>query len=75
MSARELPAADTLATLVRSGPNYQSHLTFGDLGVWMEAHNYQVDGPCREVFLEVPFLGPKGEEPIVEIQFPVTKVV
>ena len=30
----------------------------------MEAHNYQVDGPCREVFLEVPFLGPKGEEPL-----------
>ena len=29
----ELPASDTLATIVRSGPLYQSHLAFGKLGV------------------------------------------
>ena len=54
MTTRELPAAETLATLVRSGPLYQSHLAFGALGVWMEANGYRVTGPCREVFLEPP---------------------
>ena len=71
MTLTELPASATLATVVRSGPLYQSHLAFGKLGVWMEANRYAIAGPCREVFLDMPFQGPG--DPAVEIQFPVTK--
>ncbi|MGE0563662.1 MAG: MerR family transcriptional regulator [Pseudolabrys sp.] len=73
MSLRELPAADALATVVRGGPNKQSHFAYGALGVWIEANGYRVNGPCREVFLEMPFQSPQQPEPMMEIQFPVTK--
>jgi DNA-binding transcriptional MerR regulator len=66
-----LPASATLATIVRTGPLYQSHLAFGKLGVWMEANNYAIAGPCREIFLDMPFQSPG--DPAVEIQFPVTR--
>ncbi len=71
LALTELPASATLATIVRSGPLYQSHLAFGKLGVWMEANDYAIAGPCREIFLDMPFQLPG--DPAVEIQFPVTK--
>ena len=71
MTTRELPA-ETLATLVRSGPLHQSHLAFGALGVWMEANGYCVTGPCREVFLELPAQSVDADL-VMEIQFPVAK--
>lgn len=73
MTMTELPAVDSLATVVRRGPNYQSHLAFGALGLWMEANGYAIAGPSREVFLELPFQRPEQEDAVVEIQFPVTK--
>lgn len=73
MTMTEIPAAGQLATLVRSGPNYQSHLAFGQLGIWMEANGYRIAGPCREVFLDLPFQVPDQEETTLEIQFPVEK--
>jgi DNA-binding transcriptional MerR regulator len=69
----ELPALPALATLVRRGPNYTSHLAFGALGVWMEANSYTISGPSREVFLELPFRQPDQDESVVEIQFPVAR--
>lgn len=69
----ELPAVDCLATLVRSGPNYQSHLGFGALGLWMDANRFEIAGPCREVFLKIPFEPPDPDETVVEIQFPVRR--
>ena len=71
LALTELPASATLATIVRTGPLHQSHLAFGRLGVWMEANNYEIAGPCREIFLDMPFQIPG--DPAVEIQFPVTK--
>lgn len=73
LTARELPAMPTLATVVRSGPAPELHLAFGALGLWMEANGYQVAGPCREVFLEPPFQTPGSDHVTVEIQFPVSK--
>jgi DNA-binding transcriptional MerR regulator len=70
LSLNELPPIDKLATLVRRGKNYESHLAFGALGVWMEANGYQINGPSREVFLDLPLGDP--DLAIVEIQFPVT---
>ena len=73
LALTELPASGTLATIVRTGPLYQSHLAFGKLGLWMEANSYQIAGPCREVFLDMPFQSLGQGDPAVEIQFPVTK--
>jgi effector-binding domain-containing protein len=72
-SVRELEAVDTMATVVRTGPNDQSHLAYGALGVWMEANGYQIAGLCREVFLELPFADPATDDVVMEIQFPVQK--
>ena len=72
LSMTELPAVESLATVVRSGPNYQSHLGFGALGLWMAANRCRIAGPSREVFLEPPFQTPEQEDAVVEIQFPVT---
>jgi effector-binding domain-containing protein len=71
--AGELPAVETMATAVRSGTNADSHGAFGSIGRWIAANNYQIAGPCREVFLE-PITGPPGlEGALVEIQFPIRK--
>ena len=71
LRASELPAVETMATLVRAGTNMESHTSFGAVGTWIEVNNYQIAGPCREVFLE-PITGPPGfEGALVEIQFPI----
>jgi DNA-binding transcriptional MerR regulator len=74
LTLNELPGADRLATLVRGGPADQSHIAFGALGLWMEANQYRIDGPSREVFLELPFQRADQENSVMEIQFPVAKV-
>jgi DNA-binding transcriptional MerR regulator len=73
LRATELPAIETMATVVRPGTNAESHTSFGTVGRWIEANHYEIAGPCREVFLE-PITGPPGfEGALVEIQFPVRK--
>ncbi|MGB6541593.1 MAG: MerR family transcriptional regulator [Xanthobacteraceae bacterium] len=71
LRAGELPAVETMATIVRQGTNTESHAAFSAIGTWVEANNFEIAGPCREVFLE-PVTGPPGfEGALVEIQFPV----
>ncbi len=71
LTAGELPAVETMATIVRSGTNAASHSSFAAIGTWIEANKYEIAGPCREVFLE-PVIGQPGfERALVEIQFPV----
>jgi DNA-binding transcriptional MerR regulator len=73
LRATELPAVETMATLVRPGTNAESHTSFGAIGRWIEANGYAIAGPCREVFLE-PITGPPGfAGALVEIQFPVRR--
>lgn len=72
--ASELPAVPTMATIVRPGTNAVSHSSFAAIGTWIEANQYEIAGPCREVFLE-PITEPPGfERALVEIQFPVRRV-
>ena len=73
LAASDLPAVDTMATIVRPGTNVASHSAFGTIGMWIEANGYELAGPCLEVFLE-PVIRPPGfENALVEIQFPVRK--
>jgi DNA-binding transcriptional MerR regulator len=70
-SPQKLPAVDMAATVVRTGTNPESHLAFGAIGTWIEAHGYCIAGPSREIFLE-PVLEPPGfDKALVEIQFPI----
>lgn len=71
LRASELPAVETMATIVRPGTNAESHTSFSAVGRWIEANHYEIAGACREVFLE-PITGPPGfEGALVEIQFPI----
>jgi DNA-binding transcriptional MerR regulator/effector-binding domain-containing protein len=71
LTCGELPAVETMATIVRAGTNAESHCSFGMIGMWIEANGYEIAGPCREVFLE-PVTDPRVlENALVEIQFPV----
>lgn len=73
LRASELPAVETMATIVRPGTNAESHTSFSAIGSWIEANDYSVAGPCREVFLE-PVTAPPGfAGALVEIQFPLRK--
>jgi DNA-binding transcriptional MerR regulator/effector-binding domain-containing protein len=70
LSHSELPAVETMATIVRVG-TMERHCSFGMIGMWIEANGYEIDGPCREVFLE-PVSAPQNlGSALVEIQFPV----
>lgn len=71
MAHRELEPVDEMASLVRSGPVERAHLAYGALGIWMEANDYAIAGPCREVFLELP--RPGDRDVVMEIQFPVRR--
>jgi DNA-binding transcriptional MerR regulator len=70
LSCSELPAVDTMATIVRVGA-MERHCSFATIGMWIEANGYEIAGPCREVFLE-PVSGRQSlQSALVEIQFPV----
>jgi DNA-binding transcriptional MerR regulator len=71
LQSGELPAIPTMATIVRSGPVHTSHQAFGALGGWMEVHGYEVAGPYRELFLELPGGPLDSDDALIEIQFPV----
>jgi DNA-binding transcriptional MerR regulator len=73
MAMSELPAERTLATVVRHGLSYESNLSFGALGTWMEANRFEIAGPSREVFLQLPSNPSSKADAVVEVQFPVTK--
>ena len=73
LAVTELPAVESMATVVRRGAKDRTHLAFGALGIWMDANGYRIAGPGRELFLELPFQRPEPEDVVMEIQFPVTK--
>jgi DNA-binding transcriptional MerR regulator len=67
----KLAPVETMATIVRQGTNVESHKPFSAIGAWIEANNYAIAGPCRELFLE-PVTGLSSfEGALVEIQFPI----
>jgi len=74
MALRRLEAEEAIASVVRSGPADQTHLAYGALGIWMEANDFRIDGPCREIFLEMPFTDPGNIHVVMEIQFPVARL-
>lgn len=69
ITTREFSTIDSAACIIHTGPYETLEQTYTVIGKWIEANGYQISGPSREVYLRPP-----GEEdPITEIQFPVTK--
>jgi len=73
LTTRELPGVDTMATLVHQGFEGSS-TSYNALGAWIEANQYEMTGPGREIMLK--FSWPENiNDSIMEIQFPVQKIV
>jgi DNA-binding transcriptional MerR regulator len=70
MTARTIPAVETMATIVSIGVAH--HISYySTLGTWIEKNNFQLAGPSWEVFLE-PLQRGKEDEAVIELQLPVT---
>lgn len=72
LNVRELPGVERMATCVRIGLPERAHMITSKIGVFLEANDYSLAGPSREVFLQPPRLD-RMEESIVEMQFPVSR--
>ncbi len=73
MSVQELPPVATAVTAVRFGGPENGHLSYTAIGKWVEANQYRLVGPGREVFIVPPKAGHESEM-VVEIQFPVEAI-
>ncbi len=67
---RELPAAETMATIVVTGALETIHTGYTEIGTWAETNGYRFAGIPREISLQVPQRA-DGSDLITEIQLPV----
>lgn len=67
---RELPAVETMATIVVTGELETIHTGYTEIGTWAEANGYRFAGIPREISLQVPQRA-DGSDLITEIQLPV----
>jgi DNA-binding transcriptional MerR regulator len=74
----ELPAAPAMATSVHIGLLENKDLAYHTLGRWLEGSPYQMSGPSREVFLQLPDFPPGADraaenavDAVVEVQIPI----
>lgn len=72
LTTRMLPAVETLATLVHSGPVEESHRSYKLLAAWLEHTDYQIAGPGRELLMQLP--DTEGTA-VFEIQLPIRQGV
>lgn len=67
----DLPAVETMATLVHVGRINDTHRTYGLLGVWAEQQQWQIVGPGRQILLQPPQRD--QDAAVTELQLPVRK--
>lgn len=70
ITARLLEKLEHAACVVHQGQYDDFEQPYAALGRWMEANNYVIAGPPRELYLTAP---EDGKEPITEIQYPAVK--
>lgn len=68
----ELPAVETMASVVHRGSFSTLHQAYNAIFRWIEANGYHIDGPNRELNLEYERGGDQSKF-VTEIQFPVAK--
>jgi DNA-binding transcriptional MerR regulator len=72
LTRRELPAIETLATLIHVGRINDGHQTYGALGTWMEQNRWQISGTGREILVQLPQRD-EEDEAVIELQYPVSR--
>ena len=68
--AHTLPGLESAACVVHQGSYDDFEQPYAALGRWIEANDYVIIGPPREIYLTAP---DESTEPITEIQYPVEK--
>jgi DNA-binding transcriptional MerR regulator len=76
IQVRTLPAIESLACVVHTGPFATIGEAYDALGKWIDANGYQIAGPGRELNLRLPEPVGNQNDPntVNEVQFPVQKV-
>ena len=69
----ELPAVETMASVIHHGSFSTLNQAYSAIFTWIEANGYRVSGPNRELNLEYVRDGDQSKY-VTEIQFPVEKV-
>jgi effector-binding domain-containing protein len=71
----QLPGVEKMASLIHKGPFTTLVEAYNALLKWIETNGYQISGPGREFYLEVPEVPGDQNDPrtVTEIQFPVEK--
>jgi len=72
LRTRQLPGAETAATIFRFGKYENSLKSYCAIGTWIEKNGYQIVSPGREVSLRLPHPD-EPDEAVTEIQFPVQR--
>jgi DNA-binding transcriptional MerR regulator len=70
----ELPAVETMASVVHEGSYAGFSETYAVLLGWIEANGYRIVGPNREIYVRAAEHTDDPDEFVTEIQFPVVKV-
>lgn len=71
LTVRDLPAVETMATLVHAGHISDTHRSYGLLGTWVEQQQWRIVGQGRQVLLQLP--RPDQDEAVIELQIPVSQ--
>src|SRR5262249_31108366 len=54
LTVHELPAVETMATLVHVGQVRDNHQSYHRLAAWLEHNHWQVTGTGREILMQLP---------------------
>jgi DNA-binding transcriptional MerR regulator len=69
LTVRDLPAVETMATLVHAGSINDIHRSYGLLGTWVEQQQWQIVGQGRQVLLQLPER--EHDDAVIELQLPI----
>ncbi|GAB4508261.1 MAG: MerR family transcriptional regulator [Anaerolineae bacterium] len=72
LTVRELPAVETMATVVQVGPVEGRHQGYSDLAAWLQRNGYEITDVGREILIQLPIQVPEHET-VMELQLPVSK--
>ncbi len=72
LTQRELPAVETMATLIHVGHVDARHQAMGALGNWIEQKGWQLIDVGREILMSLPIEG-RDDQSVIEIQLPVIR--
>jgi DNA-binding transcriptional MerR regulator len=71
LTVRDLPAVETMATLVHAGRISDTHRSYALLGTWVEQQQWRIVGQGRQILLQLP--QPDHDDAVIELQLPVRK--